>query len=156
MSVTMTKKILENMPKESTTYTCNSCNCIKGGKPWISVNFPNKTYYSCSYLCNRKMEDVLPKNYYPLIINKEDFNEPMPVMRSKPKYEPFNFLTETEINDLNNDEYTKYTDNLNEELLLNPLRSKVYYEQLENDAYERVVEEADEEGSSDDMCVDDY
>jgi len=80
----------------------------------------------------------------------------MPVMRSKPKYEPFNFLTETEINDLNNDEYTKYTDNLNEELLLNPLRSKVYYEQLENDAYERVVEEADEEGSSDDMCVDDY
>ena len=77
-------------------------------------------------------------------------------MRSKPKYEPFNFLTETEINGLNNDEYTKYTDNLNEELLLNPLRSKVYYEQLENDAYERVVEEADEEGSSDDMCVDDY
>jgi hypothetical protein len=142
--------------EETTTYTCNSCNCIKDGKPWISVNFPNKTYYSCSYLCNRKMEDVLPKNYYPLIINKEDFNEPMPVMRSKPKYEPFNFLTETEINDLNNDEYTKYTDNLNEELLLNPLRSKVYYEQLENDAYERVVEEADEEGSSDDMCVDDY
>jgi hypothetical protein len=142
--------------EETTTYTCNSCNCIKDGKPWISVNFPNKTYYSCSYLCNRKMEDVLPKNYYPLIINKEDFNEPMPVMRSKPKYEPFNFLTETEINGLNNDEYTKYTDNLNEELLLNPLRSKVYYEQLENDAYERVVEEADEEGSSDDMCVDDY
>ena len=142
--------------EETTTYTCNSCNCIKEGKPWISVKFPNRTYHSCSYLCNRKMEGVIPKGYYPLIINKEDFSEPMPVMETKPKYEPFNFLTETEINGLNKDEYTKYTDNLNEELLLNPLRSKIYYEQLENEAYERVVEEACEEESSDDMHVDDY
>jgi hypothetical protein len=159
MGDTINSKILANMPIEVSvsTYTCDSCNCLKKGKPWISVDFPNKIYNSCSYSCNRKMDDVLPKGYYPLIINKEDFNGPMPVIRTKPTYKPFNFLTETEINCLNKDEYTKYTDNLNEELLLNPLRSKIYYEQLENEAYERAIEEEEDDGGiSEDAHVDDY
>jgi hypothetical protein len=65
------------------------------------------------------------------------------------------FLTETEINSLNNDEYTTYTTNLDEELLLNPLRSTVYYEQLENDAYEKAIE-LDDGSSSEDNHEDDY
>jgi hypothetical protein len=80
------------------------------------------------------MRDVLPVGYYDLIINKEDFNEPRPI-NNNPTYEPFVFLTATEIAGLNSAEYTNYTNNLNEELLLNPLRSTIYYEQLENDEY---------------------
>lgn len=157
MSVSMKVKVLENMSKEETiaTYTCRSCNCIKEGKPWISVDFPKGVYHSCSYSCNRKMDDILPKGYYPLIINKEDFSEPMPVIRTKPKYQPFNFLTDTEINNLSNEEYTKYEENLDTEFLLNPTRSKVYYEQLENNDYERMIENESSDSSEDVVC-DDY
>ena len=153
----MKGKVLENTPKEETTstYTCRSCNCIKEGKPWISVDFPNGLYQACSYSCNRKMDDILPKGYYGLIVNKEDFNEPMPFIRTKPKYQPFNFLTDTEITDLSNEEYAKYEENLDTEFLLNPVRSKVYYEQLENDAKERIIE-MDESDSSDEITYDDY
>jgi len=154
MNTTMKNTVLKDTTVYTSTYTCNSCNSIKEGKPWLSVNFPRKTYHTCSYLCNIKMRDVLPRNYYNLIINKEDFNEPRP-FHHNPTYEPFVFLTETEINSLNNDEYTTYTTNLDEELLLNPLRSTVYYEQLENDAYEKAIE-LDDGSSSEDNHEDDY
>ena len=101
------------------------------------------------------MDDVLPKGYYDLIVNKEDFNEPMPVIRTKPKYEPFNFLTDTEINNMSTEEYSKYEENVDEQCLLNPMRSNVYYEQLENEEHERRIENESSD-SSQDVVFDDY
>ena len=157
MNTSMKEKVLANMPKEETTatYTCGSCQCVKEGKPWITIDFPSGLYHSCSYSCNRKMDDVLPKGYYDLIVNKEDFNEPMPVIRTKPKYEPFNFLTDTEINNMSSEEYSKYTENIDEQFLLNPIRSKVYYEQLENQEHERMIENESSD-SSEEAVYDDY
>ena len=153
----MKDKVLANMPKEETkaTYTCSSCHCVKEGKPWITIDFPGNLYHSCSYSCIRKMDDILPKGYYDLIVNKEDFNEPMPVIRTKPKYEPFNFLTDTEINKMSTEEYAKYEENVDEQFLLNPTRSKVYYEQLENEEHERMIEN-ESSGSSEEAVYDDY
>ena len=155
--LSMKDKVLANMPKEETTatYTCGSCQCVKEGKPWITINFPGNLYHACSYSCNRKMDNVLPKGYYDLIVNKEDFNEPMPVIRTKPKYEPFNFLTDTEINNMSSEEYSKYKENIDEQFLLNPIRSKVYYEQLENEEHERIIENESSD-SSEEVGYDDY
>ena len=150
----MKDTVLKDTTVTKSTYSCNSCNSIKYGKPWLSVNFPRKTYHTCSYLCNINMRDVLPVGYYDLIINKEDFNEPRPI-NNNPTYEPFVFLTATEIAGLNSAEYTNYTNNLNEELLLNPLRSTIYYEQLENDEYEKAIE-LDDGSSSEEDQADDY
>ena len=156
-SLSMKDKVLANMPKEETTatYTCGSCQCVKEGKPWITIDFPGNLYHSCSYSCNRKMDDILPKGYYNLIVNKEDFNEPMPVIRTKPKYEPFNFLTDTEINNMSTEEYAKYEENIDEQFLLNPIGSKVYYEQLENEEHEKMIENESSD-SSEEVGYDDY
>lgn len=155
--VSMKDKALENIPKVETvlSYKCCSCGSINEGKPWISIDFPGNLYHACSYSCNKKMDGRLPKGYYGLIINKEDFNEPMPVIQTKPTYQLFNFLTETELNNLSNEEYSKYKDNIDTEFLLNPIRSKVYYEQLENDAHERIIEMDDSE-SGEEIIYDDY
>mgnify|MGYP001037909566 CR=1 FL=1 len=156
-SLSMKDKVLANIPKEETiaSYTCCSCQSVKEGKPWITVDFPGNLYHACSYSCNRKMDDVLPKGYYDLIVNKEDFNEPMPVIRTKPKYEPFNFLTDTEIKHMSTEEYAKYEENVDEQCLLNPTRSNVYYEQLENEEHERLIENESSDSSEDVVC-DDY
>jgi len=106
-------------------------------------------------ICITLVHILLPKGYYDLIVNKEDFNEPMPVIRTKPKYEPFNFLTDTEIKHMSTEEYAKYEENLDTEFLLNPTRSKVYYEQLENEEHERLIENESSD-SSEDVSCDDY
>ncbi len=151
----MNNTLSNEVPYVCKTYKCDSCNSLKQGQPWLSVNFSRKPYNSCSYLCNTKMRDVLPKGYYEQIINKEDFNEPRPVI-DNPKYEEFVFLTETEINALSNDDYMKYSETLNDVFLLNPIRSSVYYEQLENDAYEKAVELEEDNYSDDGIDADDY
>ncbi len=54
--LTMKEKVMANMPKEETvaTYTCGSCQCVKKGKPWITIDFPGNLYHACSYSCNGK------------------------------------------------------------------------------------------------------
>ena len=79
----------------------------------------------------------------------------MPVIRTKPKYEPFNFLTDTEVNNMSSGEYAKYEENVDEQFLLNPTRSKVYYEQLENEEHERMIENESSD-SSEEVRYDDY
>ena len=136
-------------------YKCDTC--LKGfeGKAWISIQTPEKIVYGCSYLCYKRNLDHIPKKHFHLILNPEDFNEPRPVF-IKPTKKTFNFLTETEINELSNEQYRTYKDELEEQFLLNPVKSEVYHKGLQDDKHAKKLEDAYNDSSSDGDEHDDY
>tara|TARA_B100000035_G_scaffold301921_1_gene298994 strand:+ start:681 stop:950 length:270 start_codon:yes stop_codon:yes gene_type:complete len=89
-----------------------------------------------------------------LIQNKEDFNEIRPVLH-QPVSNEFIFLTETEINDLTNEQYSQYKLDYEEACFLNETKSRVYEEGLHNDEYTRSIEEA-EDSDEHGIYSDDY
>ena len=58
---------------------CIECNNEIIGKPWITVDVNGKCVYGCSYLCSKYMSNYVGKNYFSKIVNKEDFNHPVPI-----------------------------------------------------------------------------
>ena len=54
-------------------------------KPWISVNYENKVVNGCSYFCGNELSKYVGIGYWKNVINKEDFNEPRPVVKYKEK-----------------------------------------------------------------------
>ena len=135
-------------------YICNECLETKEGKAWISIQDKDKIIRNCSYLCYKRHLDHIPKKHLHLILNIEDFSEPRPVF-IKPTKQQFQFLTETEINELTNEQYHDYKDDLDEQFLLNPIQSEVYHTGLINDKHVRELEE-EEELLSDEEPRDDY
>jgi len=67
---------------------------------------------------------------------------------------PFIFLTDTEINDLSSTEYIKYNEDVDDQFLLNPIRSEVHYTNIENDKHVKSIEDKFTCGS--DTESDDY
>ena len=146
------------MNEHSNKYCCSGCSQYFEGKPWISISM--KRWDECSgpvtfssYLEYKKHLNKLPKKHFDLIINKEDFNEPRPVIEEK-KEADFPFLTETEINDLSYDQYRQYKIDLHDYFLMNPIKLQIYDELINNDAYTRSIEE--EYTSEEDDIMDDY
>jgi len=137
-------------------YTCNECNKTNDDKAWISIQVKDKIIRTCSYLCYKKHLDHIPRKHLHLILNPEDFNEPRPVFIHST--EPvFQFLTDTEINELSNEQYHNYKDDLDEQFLLRPIQSEVYHSDLLNDKHVSELEdEADNELLSDEELGDDY
>ena len=137
-------------------YTCNECLKTKEGKAWISIQDKENVIRNCSYLCYKRHLVHIPKKHFHLILNLEDFNEPRPVF-IKPTKQEFQFLTETEINELSNEQYHNYKDDLDEQFLLNPIQSEVYHTGLLNDKHVRELEEeGDDELLSEEEVGDDY
>ena len=59
---------------------CIECNKKIIGKPWITIEMNNTTcVYGCSYLCTKYMANYVGKNYFSKIVNKEDFEFPLPI-----------------------------------------------------------------------------
>lgn len=143
---------------EDFKYTCLGTNKEYMGKPWISLNLKRWDGLSgpvtfSSYLEYKRSLNQLPKKHYDLILNKEDFNEPRPVVYKPPEIE-FNFLTETELDSLTYEQYRQYQHELSDHFMMNPLRSEIYLEQMENDRYTQSLEH--EYSSEDDIVTDDY
>jgi len=137
-------------------YTCSECLKTQEGKPWISIQDKENIIRTCSYLCYRRHLDYIPKKHFHLILNLEDFNEPRPVF-AKPTKQEFQFLTETEINELSNEHYHNYKDDLDEQFLLNPIQSEVYHTGLLNDKHlQELEDEEDDELVSEEEPCDDY
>ena len=139
-------------------YTCSGNGETFQGKPWISLNIKrwddlDGPVTFSSYLEYKGNLDKLPRRHFNLVLNKEDFNEPRPIIH-KPKQETFNFLTETEIKDMTNDEYNNYKQELSDFSMMNPIRSEIYFEQMANDNYTREIEE--DYPSEDEFTEDDY
>ena len=68
----------------------------------------------------------------------------------------FEFLTETEINQLTNDEYKSYKEQIDNQFLLNPTGKDVHYSTLENDRHEKEMEDEFYNSLSDEDSYDDY
>ena len=68
----------------------------------------------------------------------------------------FEFLTETEINQLTNDEYKSYKEQIDNQFLLNPVDKDVHYSILEDDRHEKELEDEFYNSLSDDDAYDDY
>lgn len=144
--------------EESNKYYCSGNGKPYEGKPWIKINYQRWDGYNgpvcfSSYLEYKYNLDKIPKQHFHLIMNKEDFNQPYPVI-NKPSQESFRFLTETELDELSNEEYQQYQLDLGDHFLINPLQSEIYHEGIRNDAHVRNLEE--EFTSDDDSLLDDY
>ena len=136
-------------------YTCNGCHDTKEGKAWMSIQDKESVIHCCSYLCYKGHLEHIPKKHLHLILNPEDFNEPRPTF-TQPTKETFNFLTETEINELSNEQYHNYTDELDEQFLLNPVKSEVYHSGLKDDKHTEELENHFNMSSSEEEGYDDY
>ena len=136
---------------------CNKCNKTIDGKPWITIQFSENIFNACSYLCyNHCRKYVLPKDHFYLIVNKEDFNHPRPITH-KPQSNEFKLLTETEINELTNDEYRRYKEDFADNHLLNPNEWELYQDNLQYENSIRLIEdEEDYESDNDIINTDDY
>tara|TARA_Y100000389_G_scaffold199154_1_gene237000 strand:- start:5062 stop:5430 length:369 start_codon:yes stop_codon:yes gene_type:complete len=64
---------------------CIHCKKFINGKSWLSVNYEGIIYNACNYSCGVQMHQYVGSNYWDKIINKEDFNEPRPVIPTTTK-----------------------------------------------------------------------
>ena len=63
---------------------CISCNNKIKGKPWITLYIEDDNYriHACKYLCAKNIKHYVGNNYWKYVVNKEDFNEPRPVLNN--------------------------------------------------------------------------
>ena len=140
------------------SYTCSGNGKQYEGKPWMTLSMdrwdgiPGEVTFS-SYLEYRKCKDKIPESHFHLVENKEDFNYLIPKVKVKPANETFNFLTETEINRLTDEEYRQYKLQMQEHYLLNPSRVGIEETNLKDDEY---IKELEADISSTDEECDDY
>lgn len=127
------------------------------GKPWISMN--NQKYFDthqsivhyCSYLCFKNNRNSLPKDHWKNVINKEDFNCPLPVLPIQNK--SFEYLSYNEYIELTDIEKENYESQKENHQQMNPDKIQFYedlYEEekrtysLENDQSSDYVDSNDD------------
>ena len=59
---------------------CDSCEKTISGKPWMTVLNANIHKHVCCYTCATTYTNKYGVGYWDNIVNKEDFNEPRPVL----------------------------------------------------------------------------
>ena len=60
---------------------CFDCKTEIVGKPWLTLLCDNSFYvYCCSYKCSKYLGKYMGGPYWDKVVNKEDFNEPRPVL----------------------------------------------------------------------------
>ena len=141
------------------SYICSGNGETYEGKPWMTLNMNrwddlkgNVTF--SSYLEYRRNLDKIPKRHMDIVVNKEDFNYIAPVV-IQPKEDTFTFLTETELNELSNEQYKNYKIEYEENSMLNNTKHLIHEENIQNDNYTRMLEETvDTEEES--LTGDDY
>ena len=110
-------------------YSCDICALCKYGKPWLMyITRQGNKSNICSYLCYSKTDDVKMKN----ILNKEDFNEIRPYIENKNEIK---FLDQDDLDQLDNNQYSTYMDELYEKCLLNPEKYHAYIRSLNDMEY---------------------
>ena len=131
-------------------FICADCSdSFKEG--WVTILKDNQLYTYCCYSCYQSNPIIVPteskfkssneKVVLPTIIDTDD---------------SFEFLSETEINQLTNDEYKSYKEAIDNQFLLNPTGKDVHYSTIENDRREKEMEDEFYNSLSDDDSYDDY
>ncbi len=141
---------------------CIICNdiCNKyDGKEWVSLK--NDNYFKdfkpivqyCSYLCYHRNRKSLPKDHWKNVLNKEDFECPLPVIPKK-NDTPFEYLTYSEYIQLSDEEKIEYESKKETYQFLNPENIHFYNEQYEED--KRTYDLENCENTDSEYCTDDY
>ena len=128
------------------------------GKEWITIK--NENYFDsfrpvvhyCSYLCFQRNKDNLPKDHWKNVLNKEDFDCPLPVSSNR-KTGQFEYLTYQEYIQMTDEEQCEYDSRKEAESSLNYEQS-VFYEEMYQE--EKRVSEIEVTPVSSDSSDDDY
>ena len=149
------------------SYQCRRCHqCSKpcseqsedtlGRKsdPWMTIDNEGDITHLCSYLCYRKGRDKYPKKLWPLIQNKDDFDDIRPIHSLQLVKKSFQFLNYDELLQLSEEELDEYYDNLDHHTTLNPQISEVHHDQEREDR--RVKELEEEWDTASEGAGDDY
>lgn len=135
------------------SYLCDVCkNNTKG---WVKTSYKSSTFIYCSYECYQKMPSIIPCQSVYKSSEQENTDPIILPHRYKPA-NTFEILTETEINQLTNEEYKNYKVELDEHFLLNPINSQVYHETTTYDKKVKEMEDEFNDSSSDNEIMDDY
>jgi len=142
---------------------CYHCEKNIQGKPWNHltnikvINEDDKCVsvdkYICSYICYRRLDEknMLPKNLWNHIVNKEDYKGLIsPII---PKKNTFQYLTHEEIMNLNENERNKYYNEKEDQIEIN---SELVDFRNELEREEQRIFELEEYSSSDTEIYDDY
>ena len=83
---------------------CSICNKDINEKPWMTLNhkFNNQEFtYCCSYICSKKISNIVGEKYFHKVVNKEDFDMLFPIIKpiNKPTYVEFTNTDYQEIMD---------------------------------------------------------
>ena len=132
------------------SFICADCSdSFKEG--WATILKDNQLYTYCCYSCYQLNPIIVPTES-----KFKSSNEKVVLPTIIDTYNSFEFLTETEINQLTNDEYKSYKEQIDNQFLLNPVDKDVHYSTLENDRYEKEMEDEFYNSLSDEDSYDDY
>jgi len=132
------------------TYICLDCNHTFN-KGWVTIAQDDELHTFCCYPCYQNNPILVPTKAKYKSTGLEKVILPVP---KKIEFSPFIFLTDTEIKDLSPTEYIKYNEEVDDQFLLNPIKSEVHYTNIENEKHVKNIEEQFTSSSEDD--VDDY
>ena len=128
------------------SHTCDVCSCGTNG--WAKTSYKSTDLTYCSYECYQKMPTFIPT----LGVRRADDTESVILPYRKSPETTFNFLSETEVNQLTGEDYEKYKEQLREHLDDN---YDMYHSLLENETRDKDMEE-EFNCSSEDSDDDDY
>ena len=132
------------------SYICKDCtNTFHKG--WATVKHNEESYTFCCYACYQETPLILPTKS--VFKATEEEHVILPVLDHK---QSFTFLTEEELRELTTEQYQEYELNVDEQFLLNPIRSQVHYDSISNDKRVAEMEEDFYDSSSDSESQDDY
>ena len=132
------------------TYVCLDCN-DSFNKGWATICHNGELHTFCCYPTYQNNPVFVPTKSRFKSTGKEKVVLPT---CKKIEVSPFIFLSDTEISDLSPTEYIKYNEGLDEQFLLNPIKSEVHYTNIANDKHVKDIE--DQFGSSSESEKDDY
>tara|TARA_Y100000768_G_scaffold178359_2_gene133518 strand:- start:2963 stop:3373 length:411 start_codon:yes stop_codon:yes gene_type:complete len=131
-------------------FICADCSdSFKEG--WATILKDNQLYTYCCYSCYQSNPIIVPTES-----KFKSSNEKVVLPTIIDTNYSFEFLTETEINQLTNDEYKSYKEQIDNQFLLNPVDKDVHYSILEDDRLEKELEDEFYNSLSDDDAYDDY
>ena len=64
---------------------CLICQKEINEKPWITVQKDGQKFIGCSYSCGVNFHTKIGCGYWNYVVNKEDFNEPRPILNYQTK-----------------------------------------------------------------------
>jgi hypothetical protein len=131
-------------------FICADCSdSFKEG--WATILKDNQLYTYCCYSCYQSNPIIVPTES-----KFKSSNEKVVLPTIIDTDGSFEFLSETEINQLTNDEYKSYKEEIDNQFLLNPTGKDVHYSTLENDRREKEMEDEFYNSLSDEDSYDDY